>query len=239
MIIKSLKILALTVGILLGAAALSAQNSSGTRFEITPFAGIETGASAPITVPTDLNGNPLNGIDKVGVDAGSSYGLFFDYAKTENFSYEFMWARNATSLNQHDFTTGQTFDTYDATVDQYQFGALFHIFDSSHKLRPYVAGGVGFTHTSNSSTAKASALENPFFIPSSGNNSDTAFSFNIGGGAKYYITKHFGLRGDLRFLPTYASSTEGLVCGGFGCSNGTQRNFFKRVNLAGGVVIRF
>lgn len=239
MTLKSLKLLTLTAATLLGAASVLAQTSAGTRFEVAPFAGVETGASAPITVPTDLNGNPLNGIDRVGVDTGNSYGLWFDYAKSENFAYEFMWAHNSTSLNQHDFTTGQTFDTYDATVNQYQFGVLYSLLDPQRKLRPYVAGGVGFTRTTNSGTPLPSAFEDPFFVPSTGSKSDTAFAFNVGGGAKYYIAKHFGLRGDIRFLPTYASSTQGLQCGGFGCTYGTQRNFFKRVNIAGGVIFRF
>lgn len=222
----------------LAVPSLFAQTSITTRFEVTPFAGVETGASAPITVPTDLNGNALSGIDRAGVDKGGSYGLFLDYSKSENFQYEFMWAHNSTKLSQHDFTIGESFDTYDASVDQYQFGVLFHLMNADRKLRPYIAGGLGFSHTSNSSTPLPSAFENPFFIPSN-NTSDTAFSFNIGGGAKYYLAKHFGLRGDLRFIPSYASSTEGVTCNGFGCFSGTQRNFFKRVNLAGGLIFRF
>jgi hypothetical protein len=222
--------------LILAVMPLFAQN--GTKFEVAPFVGIETGASAPLNVPTDINGNPLSGISGAGVGAGVSYGTFVDYNKFEDLSFEFMWARNPTKLSQHDFTTGNSFNTYDATADQFTFGALFHLVDSTHKLRPFVAGGLGFTRTSNSSTPLPSAFSDPFFIPSS-STSDTAFIFNIGGGAKYYASKHFGFRGDLRFVPTYASSTQGVVCNGFGCGQGTQRNFYKRVNATAGVFFRF
>jgi outer membrane protein W len=209
------------------------------KVEITPFGGFETGSSAPVSVPTDLNGNPQSGIDRIGIDKGGAYGVFLDYNKSENFSYELMWARSNSSLSQHDFTTGQSFDSYSATADQYQFGVLYHLADSKHKLRPFVAGGLGFTRTGIGTSASVAALANPFFTPTSASSSDTAFSFNVGGGAKYYINRHFGLRADVRFLPTYASSTEGYSYNAFGATYGTQRNFYKRLMTGGGLIFRF
>ncbi|GAC1647937.1 MAG: hypothetical protein NVS9B15_06550 [Acidobacteriaceae bacterium] len=216
------------------------QNNAGTRVEVTPFGGFETGASAPLTVKSDANGNPTSAINSVSIHKGGSYGAFFDYSKSENFQYEFMWVRNSTSLSQHDFIVGNSFDTYSARADQYQFGVLFHLLDSTRKLRPYIAGGVGFTHTVRADTPFTSASNNPDFIPASGGGTDTAFAFNLGAGAKFYATRHIGLRLDGRFLPSYATSTQGVICDELGfCSNGTKRNFYQRLNLGAGVILRF
>jgi opacity protein-like surface antigen len=91
-------------------------------------------------------------------------------------------------------------------------------------LRPYVAGGLGFTHDSNSG----------------GNPSDTEFSYSIGGGVKYYFTRHFGFRGDLRYMPTYANSSPQTYCDPFGnCYVANQRNYISRGNFVAGLIIHF
>jgi len=194
------------------------------RWEISPFVGFETGASAPAANSVDPNtGLPLSPIDQIGVDKSLSYGSFLDYAETKDFGFEFMWLRESTSYTEHDASVGQTFTVNDTNIDAYQFGIVYQIF-GSEKLRPYAAAGLGFSHDSDSL----------------GTGGSTAFAFNLGGGAKYYLSSHFGLRGDLRFLPTLANSSQGEVCDPFnGCFPTTQHNFFKRVNLASGVLIRF
>ena len=71
---------------------------------------------------------------------------------------------------------------------------------SSHRLRPYAAASVGFTHDSNGG----------------GNPNRTEFSYSLGGGVKYYFEPALReLRGDIRYLPTYGSSSYGLYCGSF------------------------
>ncbi len=202
---------------------LSAQ-TGGTRWEVAPFAGFETGASFPVQSRIDpLTGLPTSPIDQLHVEKGLTYGGFLDYAKSENLEYEFMWARNPTYYNQHDFVVNQWFKAYNTNFDQYQFGVLFDLKDSTQKMRPYIALGLGFTHESNDN-----------------NTSNTAFAFSAGGGARYYMSKHFGLRGDLRFIPTYANSVQGQVCDPYyGCYSAPQRNFLKRVNFAGGLAFRF
>jgi hypothetical protein len=75
---------------------------------------------------------------------------------------------------------------------------------------------------------------------SNGNPDRTAFAFNLGGGAKYYLSKNFGLRGDIRYMPTYANSTPSFACDIFGnCFNVPSRNFENRVNFSGGIILRF
>src|SRR5947209_7933145 len=83
--------------------------------------------------------------------------------------------------------------------------APFVVLGADRKPSPYVAGGLGFTHSDNATGS-----------------TNIAFAWNLGGGVKYNLARHFGLRADARLLPTYASKIQGLVCDEFnGCYNGT------------------
>ena len=87
-----------------------------------------------------------------------------------------------------------------------------------------VATGLGFIHESNDN----------------GNPNRTDFAFNLGGGAKYFLTKNFGLRGDLRYMPNYANSTPGYACNFYGnCFYVRSYNFQNRGNFSGGIIFRF
>jgi hypothetical protein len=88
------------------------------------------------------------------------------------------------------------FKSYNSDLDQYQFGLLYMFFGADHKLRPYAAGSLGFTHEFNSG----------------GNPTRTDFSDSLGGGVKYELTRHIALRGDARFMPTYANSSLAQYC---------------------------
>jgi hypothetical protein len=93
------------------------------------------------------------------------------------------------------------------------------------RLRPYAAGSIGFTHSFNTN----------------GNPSNTAFSYSLGGGAKYYLTSHLGLRVDLRYLPTYGSSSTETICDPFFgyCYNGNVSHYLIRANFSGGIIFKF
>jgi hypothetical protein len=57
---------------------------------------------------------------------------------------------------------------------------------------------------------------------------------------KYYLNRHVGLRGDMRFLPTYGSSSNAEYCDPFfGCCNAKVRNYLDRGNFVGGLIFRF
>jgi len=189
------------------------------KFEVSPFAGYETSGSYPVS--PNFNSINTNPVDRLRVNEATSYGTFLDYNLAENFQLEFMWDRNNTSYSARLFNTGTYFKAYDSDIDQFQFGGAFTFLDSSHRLRPYFATSVGFTHDSNSG----------------GISNRTEFSYSIGGGVKYYLSRHFGLRGDIRYLPTYGNSY-GVYCDPFGfCYK--SANFINRGNFVGGLIFRF
>jgi hypothetical protein len=189
------------------------------RFEVSPFAGYETSAS--YWVNPNFNGTITSPINRLRINDATSYGTFLDYNLTENFQAEFLWDRNNTSYSGRQISDGTYVKLYNSDVDQFQFGGAYTLLDSTHKLRPYMAMSVGFTHDSNGS----------------GFPNRTEFAFSVGGGVKYSLTRHIGLRGDIRYMPTYGSSSYGYFCGVGFCYNGN--NFLNRGNFVGGVIFKF
>lgn len=204
---------------LLGAVSAKAQ----ARFELDPFVGYETSGSFPVSTFASSGGNAVP-VNQLRVNDSLAFGTFVDYSLTENFQAEFMWNRNNTSYSAHDVLTQSYFKAFDSTIDQFQFGGLYMFLGSEHKVRPYAAASVGFTHDSNSN----------------GTPNRTEFSWSVGGGVKYFIGRHFGLRGDLRYLPTYGSSSPGVYCDPFfGCYSVTLHNYLNRGSFVGGIIIKF
>lgn len=194
-----------------GAAPVSAQT-----IEITPFAGYETSGSYPLENPID--------VQALRADAASTYGFFFDYPIVQNVQAEFMWTHTNTTYSAATTANPDLFSpAFHTSIDQYQFGGLFHLRDREFALRPYVAGSLGFTHDSNEG----------------GTPNRSAFSLSIGGGLEYQPSRYLGFRADARWMPTYGSSFDATYCDfdGF-CYPDTVRNFLQRISLTAGVTLR-
>jgi outer membrane protein with beta-barrel domain len=191
------------------------------RFEIDPFVGYETSGSYPVTTTGGTSTSP---IDRLRVNGATAFGGFIDYSLSENFQPEFMWNRNNTSYDAHDPFTSSYISAYHSVIDQFQFGGLYMFRSSDVKLRPYVAASLGFTHDENSNSTP----------------NRTEFSYSLGGGVKYYASRHIGLRADLRYLPTYGSSSNALYCDPFfGCYNANVSHYLNRGSFTGGIIFKF
>ena len=204
-------------------AQSSSYNQNNSRWELSPFVGYETHGSYPIdATSSNVSSVPITA-DRLRVNGAMSYGAMLDYGFNQNLQFEFLYARNPTTYSQHDYTTDAYTPIYDSTVNTFQWGVLAQ-FRTDQKLRPYIAGGLGFAHESNSDL----------------NPNRTAFAYNIGGGVKYFINDHFGFRGDLRYMPTYGNSGTGSQCDYFGnCYQATVRNYEKRMNMGAGIIFKF
>lgn len=186
------------------------------KWELAPFGGYETKGSFPIFNSTTINRLRANG--------DWSFGTFIDYRLTENAQAEFMWNRNQTSYSERQTATRLYVKAFNSDIDQYQFGLLYMLRGSDNKLRPYVAGGLGFTHDSNSGATP----------------NRTKFSYGLGGGVKYMVDRHFGLRVDARFVPTYENSSNAVFCDPFfGCFVARVAHYLNRGNFTGGLIFRF
>jgi opacity protein-like surface antigen len=208
---------ALAVCFLLTAVSTNAQQ----KFELTPFVGYETSGSYPVSTFTP--GTPVP-IDSLRANGATAYGAFIDYSLTENFQPEFMWENNNTSYSARNVLTNSYFNAFHSNIDQFQFGGLYMLRNSEHVLRPYAAVSVGFTHEFNNN----------------GNADRTAFSWSIGGGVKYAVSRHIGFRGDARYLPTYGSTSQGQYCDPFfGCYSANIHNYLHRGSFTGGIILKW
>lgn len=206
------------LGFLLSAASVGAQYGPA-KWEFTPFVGYETSGSYPLNSQTA--GVTVNDLR---VDGAASFGTFIDYSLTHNAQAEFMWDRNLTSYSAQAFPAEPYFKAYNSDIDQYQFGLLYMFLGDDHRLRPYAAGSLGFTHEFNSG----------------GNPARTDFSYSLGGGIKYALGRHVALRADARYMPTYANSSLQQYCDPFfGCYVAKVSNYQHRGNFVAGIVFKF
>jgi hypothetical protein len=213
-------LLLMVVGVLLAGGPANAQWREN-RFEFTPYVGYETPGSFPVV-------NPLSTTtafaDRLRADGGLSYGAFLDYSISRHAQFEFGWNRNSTTFRARLFPSTVYTKAFDSDIDQYQFGMLFMLTGSDHKIRPYVAGGLGFEHEFNSGLTP----------------NRTDFSYNLGGGVKYMATRHLGFRADARYVPAYKNSSTEIVCDPFGfCFPARVAHFLSRGNFTTGIVFRF
>lgn len=189
------------------------------KWEVTPFVGYETSGNFPLN-PTSATVT----VNQLRVNQAASFGTFIGYSVTPNAGFEFMWDRNLTSYSDQPSRGAAFMKAYNSTVDQYQFGVLYAILGEEHKWRPYIAGSLGFTHEFNSG----------------GNPARLDFSYSIGGGVKYELTRHLAFRGDARYMPTYANSSQEVFCDPFfGCFTAKVSNYQHRGNFVAGLVFRF
>jgi len=213
------------IACLIAGAPARAQYYGGEKWELTPFVGYETRGSYPLN-PTSSTVT----VNSLRVDGATSFGTFIGYSITPNAQFEFMWDRNLTSYSEQPTPGAAFIKAYNSTVDQYQFGMLYSLLGDEHKLRPYIAGGLGFTHEFNSSISPT--------VPSPPTRLD--FSFGLGGGIKYELARHLSFRGDARYMPTYANSSLALYCDPFfGCYTARVSNYQHRGSFITGLAFRF
>jgi outer membrane protein W len=206
----------LLAGVVLAFASVSSARAQG-RFEITPFGGSRFGGVIDLTFAN------AGTIDYFAIKSSVDYGVSAGYFLYPNLEGEFMWNRQPTELSAHDFVLGTTTKIGSATLDMFQWSMLFEFRDPREKLKPYVVGGIGFTHFDTNGAV---------------NFSDT-FSYNIGGGVKYYFSRHVGVRLDVRYSPSQTTSSFGTFCGPFGCFTAKSPNYANQGQANFGLIVRF
>lgn len=186
------------------------------KFEVQPFAGYKWGGGANVA------GNYL-GVSRINIDSSLAYGVTATFNPAENLGVEFLWNRQPTNASAS-YSGGGTYPTkVGVTLDQFHGDFLFSFAGHGSKVEPFVLFGVGATdmHGAGSSTTK--------------------FSFGVGGGVKYFVSKHIGFRAQARYTPTYLYSTNGGVwCNWWGaCWVVPNDHFLQQGDVTGGIIFRF
>ncbi|HXJ88731.1 MAG TPA: hypothetical protein VMS18_18060 [Candidatus Binatia bacterium] len=165
------------------------------RFDVTPFFGYRTSESFPVE-PHVTGTNP-----RVVLDAAPTYGISFGARLTgrEEDLIEVRWARQDSYLHSEEITP--QIPRGHILLDQFHgdFSHEPYIEEWPSWVKPYVLGSIGATHVSVTSGMGF-----------------TRFSFGLGGGIRFYASRHLGFKIQGEWLATLAAPQIAVVCGG-GC----------------------
>lgn len=156
------------------------------EFEITPFGGTKFGGN--IQLPQGSS----NSVDYLPITSSVDYGVEGDYSIWPNFQAEFQWDHQPTNVNEHLIATNSQAFLTSADIDMFQWDVAYNFKSPDAKLKPFFAVGLGFTHWRPSSVLPLS----------------NTFSYNLGGGIKYFFTDHVGLRVDVRWSPSRTTTQD-------------------------------
>lgn len=198
------------------------QDTGWAKFEVTPFAGYKFGGKIDVSQPGGVEQNLL-------IRSNYDYGAMLDYALWPGFKAEFMWVNQPSTLAFQDFTTipPTTTDLTHTTLSTFTWG-IDYDFRGDSKLRPFVAGGLGFTHFTN--------IDNPNNVYLGFYNK---FAYNVGGGVKYYFMPHAGFRVDFRYLATRTTPGQSVQCTQFGCFQVATTNHANQGEMNFGLILKF
>ncbi|HLZ90897.1 MAG TPA: outer membrane beta-barrel protein [Candidatus Acidoferrum sp.] len=196
------------------------------EYEITPFFGTRFGGNIDLS----QQGNP--NVDSLKIKSSEDFGIMGGVSFWGNFQGEFMYNRQPTSLSAHNPNDGTYTFVSNMNLDMYQFDVLYQFKSMETKFRgftPFVVGGLGLSHFGIQPVNGQQVL--PF---------GTRFSYNLGGGIKYFFTSHFGLRAEVRWSPSHTTQGVAEYCDPFfGCSPTTVANKAEQGQANIGLIFRF
>ena len=170
--------------IILGTICLTAFFSRlcGGQVEVTPFYGFQFGGEFE---------NAETG-ERYDLDSGPCAGGMVDIMLSDITQFEFYFSRQETELESEGLFPSEAF--FDLDVDYYHIGGTLLI--SQDQWQPFVVGTLGATHLSPEPSSIGSL---------------TRFSLGLGGGVRYFPTKHLGLYLAGRGLFTFIDSESSIV----------------------------
>ena len=210
-------------------AVRAAEAGDFKRFELQPFAGYSVSGNVPL-VDDD-------GVEHGTVHVDDSYhlGASFTVYLNELDAVEGFWQRQFTEGRLPDEivtpVSAGGVTRFDMKIDQVHMNFLHHYeIREDPRARPYVMAGLGVT---------------AFHASRQGQNFSKAhFSFSVGGGMKYFLTSHIGLRGEARWSPSLLAASDGSYwceIGGEGakCAIHLKTTWQDQLDFTAGLLFRF
>jgi opacity protein-like surface antigen len=164
---------------------------------------------------------------RIDVQNSSNYGATIGYLLGEHYGVEFDWNRARPNTVAQPIGGGSDIKVFTLNQNQYFGNFVLHFKSQESALRPFAFVGLGASSLSTNRSGVSGA---------------TRFAFALGGGAKYNLTKHFGLRGQLKYSPTYITTTDGgYWCDPFwgGCWAVGHSHYLNEFDMTGGIIFRF
>lgn len=185
------------------------------RYDFTPFAGYRTSMS--IGVEPHVSGtNP-----RVVLDASPSYGAAFGFRIHEDDLIEVRWARQDSYIHSENISPPTP--RQHAVLNQFHgdFSHEYTIEEWRAWAKPFVLLSVGATH-----------------ITTAINSSFTRFSFGIGGGVRFYASRHVGFKIQAEWLPVFVDPHVAFICG-TGCVIHVGGTASSQGEVMAGPMLRF
>jgi hypothetical protein len=213
--------------ILVCTASSSAQSD---RFEASVFAGwsFSDGVSASQAIVT-----PAGTFNREDPKDSGVWGLGLGVHVSPQAEVGFMFTRASSAL-----VLGGTAGTPDVELGNmgvYNYHGYFsyNFSEDTNRIRPFVYGGLGATNFG------AVNYNTPLRSGTIGGN--TQFSTTWGGGVKYFVKPHWGIRAAASWTPVYIKSDAvGWWCDPFwGCYLIGSAQYANSFHLTGGLTVKF
>ncbi len=158
------------------------------------------------------------------LDDAASVGLIVNLRDSADTQWELIYARQSTAADASDFPAIEP--SIGLELHNFQLGGTY--MGQGTRARPYVVATVGGTHIS----PDAAELD-----------SDTFWSFSIGGGLQVFPSERLGLRLEARAWGTLLDSNTSLFCSsglpGGACVITVDGRMLWQFETFAGVVVRF
>jgi Outer membrane protein beta-barrel domain len=159
--------------------------------------------------------------DPLPIKVGSSpvAGATFTYGFRKSCGLEFLWA--------HQTTSGiSAVKKGNLRLDQFLVHVVLNMREREKSLQPFLLGGAGATHMSGA------------------NSLSTKVAWSVGGGIKYFVSRHFGFRLQARYAPTELYSTPlpdsySYCTGIIYCDDPKKQHDLSQGEITAGWVFRF
>jgi hypothetical protein len=135
---------------------------------------------------------------------------------TPSLGAEVLWTQQASAFEVG--TSDGKADLFTMTVRQLHGNVVYRLGRAGARWQPFAFGGLGAT-----------------FFTSDTVESETKFSLDVGGGAKFFLSRSVGARAHIRYKPTFLDDSSSDFCDPFGFCQGT----LHQIEFAAAAVLRF
>jgi opacity protein-like surface antigen len=198
-------ITALAAGVMAYACAAQPARAQDT-YELTLLSSYRLGGH----LTDDINDQPLK------FDEHRGYGVAIDVPYDATGQLELAWSHSHQSLNPDGVFSGPPL--FHVDVDYIHVGGVYVM--ENKWVNPFVLATIGVTRMDPNQN---------------GLNAATNFSMALGGGAKWWLTRHLGLRVEGRGYLTLLDTSGALFCGKNGCVARISGSGFTQFEVSAGV----
>lgn len=203
---------------------------------LTCFVLLPSARAQNVEVTGYIGGQLNGGVDlsttifrRIDVQNSLNFGASAGYLFGDHFGAEFQWNKTRSDTLAEPRSGGPGVKVFTLDQNQYMGNFLLHFRSQEYSFRPFAFVGFG-ANALSTNVARVSG--------------STRFAFSIGGGAKYNLSRHFGLRGQVKYTPTYLTTTTnggGYWCDPIwgGCWVVGKSHYLNEVDFTGGITLRF